>query len=327
MCHREPLDVPPLADDVDGAPVGDGRDREAGDGGQRRFVIERSREHLSGLAQECGALRRSLRLRHVARDLRRADDAAGRVPDRRHRQRDDGLRPVLAAAHGLEVVDRFTAPNPTQHLVFFALPIRGKDDSDGLSDDFFGGVAEQPFGAAIPRRDRARDVLADDGVVARFDDGGQQAAVPFVLSLFGDVARDFRDAGDDAGAIANRRCRQADFEQRAVAPPADGFVVLDAFTGTDAPNDFGFFGFLLRRHDYRQRLTDCRRRRKAEQTLGRLIPRGDRSVEVDAVDRRFGGIDDRREPEQRRVERFARPPQTLRQSAAPFDTLVRKGSC
>ena len=325
MRHRETFDVPPFADDVDRAPVGDGRDREAGDGGQRRFVIERSREHLSGLAQERGALRRSLRLRHVARDLRRADDAAGRVPDRRHCQRDYGPRPVLAAAHGLEVVDDFTASDPVQDLVFFALPIRGNDDSDGLSDDFFGGVAEQPFGAAIPRRDPARDILADDGVVARFDDGGQQAAVPFVPSLLCDVARDFRDAGDGAGAIANRRCRQRDVEQRAVAPPADGFVVLDAFTAADAPNDLGFLGLLLRRHDHRQRLADCRRRRKAEQTLGSLIPRGDRSVEVDAVDRRFGGIDDRREPEQRRVERFLRHAPLSRSKCsanrAPFDTL------
>ena len=59
--------------------------------------------------------------------------------------------------------------------VFFGLPIGGNDHPDRLADRFRGGVAEHPFGGAVPRRDDAVQVLADDGVVGRFDDPGEMA--------------------------------------------------------------------------------------------------------------------------------------------------------
>jgi hypothetical protein len=46
-------------------------------------------------------------------------------------------------------------------------------DQDGhrLADGFLGRIAEHPLGAAIPGLDDAVEILADNGVVGRLDDG------------------------------------------------------------------------------------------------------------------------------------------------------------
>ena len=66
--------------------------------------------------------------------------------------------------------DRFAAHDPAQHLVFFELARLGDEDANRLADDFAGALAEQPLGGWIPGGDDAAQILADDGVVGRFDD-------------------------------------------------------------------------------------------------------------------------------------------------------------
>jgi len=59
----------------------------------------------------------------------------------------------------------WTAPDAREDHVFFALSIGRNDDADRLPDDFRGGVPEHAFGGAVPGRDDAVQILADDGIV------------------------------------------------------------------------------------------------------------------------------------------------------------------
>ena len=62
-------------------------------------------------------------------------------------------------------------------LVFLADPIGRNDERDVAADRLVRGVAEEPLGAGVPAVDDAVERLADDGVVRRLDDRGQQARV------------------------------------------------------------------------------------------------------------------------------------------------------
>ena len=70
--------------------------------------------------------------------------------------------------------------------------IRRNEQRHGLAHRLPGRVAEEPFRADIPTRDDAVEVLADDRVIRRFDDGGQPG-----LCLLGLLAR--RDVLEDHG--------------------------------------------------------------------------------------------------------------------------------
>ena len=112
-------------------------------------------------------------LADVAGYLRRTDHAALRVPDWRDGQRDGQKRTVLAPPHRLEVIDRAARAHLAQDVIFLRKPVGGDDERDGLADRFFSGVAEHPLGGAVPRRDDAVEVLADDRVVGGLDNGGK----------------------------------------------------------------------------------------------------------------------------------------------------------
>ena len=115
-------------------------------------------------------------LRDVAGDLRRADDPPGFVANRRHRQRNREPGAVLTLSDRFEVIDLLTGADLREHGVFFALQLVRNEHANRLPDGFRGGVAEHPFGGGIPRGDDALEILADDRVVARVDDGRQMAA-------------------------------------------------------------------------------------------------------------------------------------------------------
>jgi hypothetical protein len=117
-----------------------------------------------------------LTLRDVPCDLGRADDLALRVPDRRYRDRDRDPPPVLGDAGGLEMVDALSRADPLDDPGFLVVQFRRDDRGDVLADDLRGQVAENPGGTAVPRLDDAVQGLADDGVIRRFDDGGEQGA-------------------------------------------------------------------------------------------------------------------------------------------------------
>jgi hypothetical protein len=100
----------------------------------------------------------------VAGDLRRADDDAAGVFDRRNAQRHVDAAAVLALPDGLVVVETFAAPDAGKDFRFLVLQLRRDQDGDGFADDLVGSVAEQGFGGAVPADDNAAEVFADNGV-------------------------------------------------------------------------------------------------------------------------------------------------------------------
>ena len=109
----------------------------------------------------------------VARDFRHADDAARGVEDRRDGERNVDQPAVLAAAHGFEVIDALAAADAGEDVVFLGLTIGRDQDADRLADQLRGGVAEQPLGPRVARLDDAVEILGNDRVVRRFDNGRQ----------------------------------------------------------------------------------------------------------------------------------------------------------
>jgi hypothetical protein len=110
--------------------------------------------------------------RDVADVLRRADDAAVRVLDRRNRQRNVQAAAVFRHAHGFVVLDPFSAAQPSQNVIFFRLALGGNQPTNRLSDDFLGGIPEHSFGGGVPTGNDAVQRFADDRIVGRRDDGG-----------------------------------------------------------------------------------------------------------------------------------------------------------
>ena len=107
----------------------------------------------------------------VPRDLRRADDPPAGILDRRNHQRDRHARPVLVPPDRLHL-HGLAGANAGEHPIFLGVSVTGNDQSDVLPDCFGLRVTEHPLGRTIPRRDHAVQTLAHDGIVGRFDDGG-----------------------------------------------------------------------------------------------------------------------------------------------------------
>lgn len=54
------------------------------------------------------------------------------------------------------------AAEASQYVRFLLQKFFGNQDRNRLSDRLFGGIAEQPFGAAVPTRDDAVEIFAFD---------------------------------------------------------------------------------------------------------------------------------------------------------------------
>ena len=80
---------------------------------------------------------------------------------------------VFALSDRLEMVNGVAAADRRQHGVFFGLPVGRDDHANRPADHFVGPIAEQSFRRRVPRHDHAVQVLADDRVVAGFDQGGK----------------------------------------------------------------------------------------------------------------------------------------------------------
>jgi hypothetical protein len=81
--------------------------------------------------------------------------------------------PVLAFANGVELLDALAPSNRAQNVVLLGGPVGRDQLQNRAANDFVRRIAEDAFGAHIPRRDEAVEVFADDGVVGRFDDRGE----------------------------------------------------------------------------------------------------------------------------------------------------------
>jgi hypothetical protein len=80
---------------------------------------------------------------------------------------------VFTDANGFEVFDGLAGGDTPENVDFFEKAIGRQQHTHGLADRFGGGIAEDTFCAGIPTGDGAVEGFADDGVVGRFDDGGE----------------------------------------------------------------------------------------------------------------------------------------------------------
>src|SRR5262245_25672583 len=101
------------------------------------------------------------------------------------------------------MINLFAAPDGFQSPRLLIRAIRRYQNHDGLADDLFSRIAKQFLRAFVPTYDDAVQILADDGVVRRFDDGRQLAYSVFRLLAFGNV-----------GERAERVWARVDLDQR-----------------------------------------------------------------------------------------------------------------
>ena len=106
-----------------------------------------------------------LALGDVANDLRRPDDVAFGVSDRRYGQRHDYVGTIPATAYRFEVLDIFLAPDPPEDIGRFFKSIGRCQHGDRLADHFLSFVPEHLGRADVPARDRAHQIFADDRVL------------------------------------------------------------------------------------------------------------------------------------------------------------------
>ncbi len=156
--------------------VGQAENMRQADNGVHRgaqFVAHIGHEFVAAAIGLENQLFGALALGNVARHLGNADYLALGIADRRYGQRDVNQPAVARPAHGLEMVDRHAAAHLGKDFVLLFHLVRRHDQPDVLADGFFGRIAEQPGGGAVPRGDDPVEVLADDDIVRRIDDSGE----------------------------------------------------------------------------------------------------------------------------------------------------------
>ncbi len=83
---------------------------------------------------------------------------------------------ILGSSHRLEVVDLLAPAQTDEDVFLFGPPIFWNDQEDLLADRLPGGVSEELLGATVPRCDDTVQRLADDRIIGRIDDCGEQCA-------------------------------------------------------------------------------------------------------------------------------------------------------
>ena len=79
--------------------------------------------------------------------------------------------------------------NSIKDLLFFVVSVRWNNQGDGFVDCLVRAKAEQFFRSSIPAGNNTIQILANDGVVRRLNDGGQMTAGIFVTFAFRDIAQ------------------------------------------------------------------------------------------------------------------------------------------
>jgi hypothetical protein len=186
------------------------------------------------------------------------------------------------------VVDQAAGADLGEHHVLFRLQIVRNDHPDRPADRFLLGVAEHPFGGAIPRHDRALQILGDDGVVRGFHDSGEPPHRPIRVLTVADVARDLRSADDAAVVVVEGRHGQRNRNRRTILSLADGFVVPDRLALADLAEHEILFALPIARNDHPNGPPDGLFSGVAEDAFGGGIPGQDGSVQVLADNRVIG---------------------------------------
>src|SRR5258706_275678 len=125
-----------------------------------------------GLARENIDLRLApLVLGNVTDNLRGADDLSLRIFDRRDGQRDVYQTPVLTLADGFVMFDALAPSKALDDRFLFFLLFWRDQNPDVFPDNLFGLVSKESLGCSVPAGDSAVEVLADNCVVGRLNDG------------------------------------------------------------------------------------------------------------------------------------------------------------
>src|SRR5271166_6955667 len=96
--------------------------------------------HLGFFHRLFHGLLRLLSLSDVSSHLRRADHMSGGILNRRYRDGNVELPPILSKTHGFEVIKAFAAPDVGEDLQFLFLAIPWNQSHDRSADHFFGAV-------------------------------------------------------------------------------------------------------------------------------------------------------------------------------------------
>ncbi len=96
------------------------------------------------------------------------------VDNRREGQGNGNHPPVLAQMQGFEMLDPLAPMNPFQDLSHFVMAFRQGQQGQALADALAGDVAVNLLRSPIPTDDVPVKSGANDGIIGRFNDGGQK---------------------------------------------------------------------------------------------------------------------------------------------------------
>ena len=102
--------------------------------------------------------------------------------------RQRNLGSVPSQANRLVVVYAVARCDAADEDALLVQPIRRNEDRDGPSKRLLGRVSKETLCGVIPTCDRAVERLADDGVVGRLDNSGEQRLRPLRVALRCEVA-------------------------------------------------------------------------------------------------------------------------------------------
>src|SRR5262249_15653163 len=96
-----------------------------------------------------------------------------------------------------------------ENNVFLCVPVGRNDEHNVATDGFLSGIAKETLSAFVPTSDHPVEILADDGIVGRVDDGSKQ---PDGVRLFqpsvlgGTVIRSNLRSLGEGGLAMQRKC-------------------------------------------------------------------------------------------------------------------------
>jgi hypothetical protein len=119
----------------------------------------------------------SLAVGYVARNLRRSNDHTLSVSDWGHGQRNIYVAAVLPTTDCVIGINAFPPTDPLNNFSLFLQAITWKENSDLLTNYFFGRIAKKSLGALIPAGYYAVQIFADDRVGRGLYNGCQMLRV------------------------------------------------------------------------------------------------------------------------------------------------------
>jgi hypothetical protein len=190
-----------------------------------------------------------------------------------------------------------TAPDRLHHALCIGPSILRDEDHDRLPDSLARRISEHPLRGAIPRCDAKIQVLTEDRIVRRFNNGGQSPSgarrrLSFDLASppFCNVLQDTRRSNYPARTVMNGRNRHRHWNESPILPSALSVVVFNLLTALDRFDHGIFFAPSTFRDDDHDRFPDNFARRISEHPLRGAIPRCDAKVQTlteDRILRRF----------------------------------------